>query len=116
LGGRGRRISEFEASLVYEVSSRTAKATQRNPVSKNKNKNKTKQNKQKTKQNKKTQTKPNQNKKNSKLGCLDGHEQGREGRRVGEAGEMAQWLRALTVLPEVLSSIPSKHKVAHNHL
>jgi hypothetical protein len=42
LGGRGRRISEFEDSLVYKVSSRTARATQRNPVSK------------KTKQNKKT--------------------------------------------------------------
>ena len=25
---------------------------------------------------------------------------------------MAQWLRALTVLPEVLSSIPSNHMVA----
>jgi hypothetical protein len=35
LGGRGRQISEFEASLVYQVSSRTARATQRNPVSKN---------------------------------------------------------------------------------
>jgi hypothetical protein len=35
LGGRGRWISEFEASLVYKVSSRTARATQRNPVSKN---------------------------------------------------------------------------------
>ena len=34
-GGRGRRISELEASLVYKVSSRTARATQRNPVSKN---------------------------------------------------------------------------------
>jgi hypothetical protein len=32
LGGRGRRISEFEASLVYRVSSRTARAIQRNPV------------------------------------------------------------------------------------
>jgi len=32
------------------------------------------------------------------------------------AGEMAQWLRAPTALPEVLSSIPSNHKVAHNHL
>jgi hypothetical protein len=32
----GRRISEFEASLVYKVSSRTVRATQRNPVSKNK--------------------------------------------------------------------------------
>jgi hypothetical protein len=31
----GRQISEFEASLVYKVSSRTAKATQRNTVSKN---------------------------------------------------------------------------------
>jgi len=30
--------------------------------------------------------------------------------------EMAQWLRALTALPEVLSSIPSNHMVAHNHL
>jgi hypothetical protein len=36
LGGRGRRISEFEASLVYRVSSRTARATKRNPVLKNK--------------------------------------------------------------------------------
>jgi hypothetical protein len=33
LGGRGRWISEFEASLVYRVSSRTARARQRNPVS-----------------------------------------------------------------------------------
>jgi hypothetical protein len=32
--GRGRWISEFEASLVYKVSSRTARAIQRNPVSK----------------------------------------------------------------------------------
>jgi hypothetical protein len=34
LGGRSRQISEFKASLVYRVSSRTARATQRNPVSK----------------------------------------------------------------------------------
>jgi hypothetical protein len=32
------------------------------------------------------------------------------------AGEMAQWLRALTALPEVLSSNSSNHMVAHNHL
>jgi hypothetical protein len=32
------------------------------------------------------------------------------------AGEMAQRLRTLTSLPEVLSSIPSNHMVAHNHL
>jgi hypothetical protein len=40
LGGRGRWISEFEASLVYKVRSRTARAIQRNPVSKNKQTNK----------------------------------------------------------------------------
>ena len=31
-------------------------------------------------------------------------------------GEMAQWLKALTALPGVLSSISSNHMVAHNHL
>jgi hypothetical protein len=47
-GGRGRRISEFETSLVYKVSSRTARAIQRNPVSKKPNKKqKNKTNKQK---------------------------------------------------------------------
>jgi hypothetical protein len=35
LGGRSRQISEFKASLVYKVSSRTARAIQRNPVLKN---------------------------------------------------------------------------------
>jgi hypothetical protein len=34
LVGKGRWISEFEASLVYRVSTRTARDTQRNPVSK----------------------------------------------------------------------------------
>jgi hypothetical protein len=32
------------------------------------------------------------------------------------AGEMAQWLRAMTALPKVLSSNPSNHVAAHNHL
>jgi hypothetical protein len=32
------------------------------------------------------------------------------------AGKMAQRLRALTALPEVLSSIPSNHMVAHSYL
>jgi hypothetical protein len=36
--------------------------------------------------------------------------------RSYRAGEMAQRLRALSALPEVLSSIPSNHMVAHNHL
>jgi hypothetical protein len=33
---------------------------------------------------------------------------------IVRAGEMAQWLRALIVLPEVLSSVPSNHMVSHN--
>jgi hypothetical protein len=37
-------------------------------------------------------------------------------KKQGWAGEMAQWLRALVALPEVLSSIPSNHMVAHYHL
>jgi hypothetical protein len=43
LGGRGRQISEFQVSLVYKVSSRTARAIQRNPVSKKQKKQKQKQ-------------------------------------------------------------------------
>ena len=40
--GRKRQadLCELEASLVYKVSSRTARATERNPVSKNQNKQK----------------------------------------------------------------------------
>jgi hypothetical protein len=37
-------------------------------------------------------------------------------KNVRGAGEMAQRLRALTALPEVLSSIPSNYIVAHDHL
>jgi hypothetical protein len=57
LGGRDRWISEFEASLVYKVSSRTARATQRNPVLKNQNNNNNKQNKQTKKHKKLNKTK-----------------------------------------------------------
>jgi hypothetical protein len=57
LGGRGRQISEFEASLVYRVSSRTARATQRNPVSKNQKILKKKRKKEKKKLNKADQQK-----------------------------------------------------------
>jgi hypothetical protein len=59
LGGRGRRISEFKASLVYKVSSRTARATQRNPVSKISKKEEKKKEKETNKQTNK-QTKTNQ--------------------------------------------------------
>jgi hypothetical protein len=65
LGGRGRQIFEFKASLVYRVSSRTARAKQRNPVSKKKKKQKQKQ--KKTNQpNKQTNKKPQPNKQTKK--------------------------------------------------
>jgi hypothetical protein len=41
LGDRGRQVPEFEDSLVYRVSSRTARAAQRSPVSTKQNKIKT---------------------------------------------------------------------------
>jgi hypothetical protein len=56
LEGRSRWIPEFEASLVYKVSPRTARAIQRNPVSKKQNKTK-KQKKTKKKQKKKQKQK-----------------------------------------------------------
>jgi hypothetical protein len=37
-------------------------------------------------------------------------------RQVAGVGEMAQQVRALTLLPKVLSSNPSNHMVAHNHV
>jgi hypothetical protein len=37
-------------------------------------------------------------------------------RELEGAGEMAQWLTALTALTEDLSSIPSKYMIAHSHL
>jgi hypothetical protein len=49
LGGRGRLISEFEARLIYKVSFRTARAIQRNPVSKNQKKIKKRKEKRKKK-------------------------------------------------------------------
>ena len=62
---------DLEASLAYRTSSRIARATQINLVSKK--------------------------------------------RKLGIA-KMAQWLRALTALSEVLSLNPSNHVVAYNHL
>jgi hypothetical protein len=73
MGGRGRLISEFQASLVYRVSSRHRPRLHLETLSVFKKKKKKK---------------------------------GRRGRVAG----------ALTALPKVLSSNPSNHKVAHNHL
>jgi hypothetical protein len=50
LGGRDRWISEFEASLGYGVSSRTARATKRNPASKKQQQQQQQQQQQKMKQ------------------------------------------------------------------
>jgi hypothetical protein len=66
VGDRGRWISEFKASLVYRVNSRTTIqrqpfSIQRNPVSKN-NKNKTKQTKKQKKKKKKNPTTTNKTK------------------------------------------------------
>jgi hypothetical protein len=70
LGGRGRWISEFEASLVYKVSSRTARATQRNPILK-KNQQKTKKQKtNKTKKERKEGRKKERRKKERKENVL----------------------------------------------
>jgi hypothetical protein len=35
---------------------------------------------------------------------------------TGDAGEMAQWLGALAVLPEDTGSVPGTYMVAHNCL
>ena len=66
MGGRGRQISEFEASLVYRVSSRTARVTQRNPVSKNKTHTYTQKQKAKPNQNKKDPARKTKSKINKK--------------------------------------------------
>jgi hypothetical protein len=57
LGGRDKRISEYEASLVYRVSSRTARAIQRNPDLKTKTKTKTKTERKEKKRKKKRKRK-----------------------------------------------------------
>jgi hypothetical protein len=64
------------------VSSRIARATQRNPVSERERE----------------------------------EERREEEEMLSRAGEMAQWVRALTALPKVLSSNPSNHIAAYNHL
>jgi hypothetical protein len=62
LGGRGRQISELEASLVYKVSSRTVRAIQRNPVSKSQRK-KEKKRKEKRREEKRREEKKRKEKK-----------------------------------------------------
>jgi hypothetical protein len=90
LGGRGRWISEFKASPMYRLSSRTARPTQRNLVSEKTKQNKTKQNKQTNKkqnekQNKKSpKNKKQKTKKQKKSNCPSTGEC--QGQEVGVSG------------------------------
>ena len=53
MGGRGRRNSEFKASLVYRVSSQTSRDKHKNPAIKNQKKKKKKKKKERKKERKK---------------------------------------------------------------
>jgi hypothetical protein len=53
----GRRISELKASLAYRVSSRTARATQRNPASKNQKRKKKKKEREREREKRKKKRK-----------------------------------------------------------
>jgi hypothetical protein len=66
VGGRGRQISEFEASLVYKVSSRTARDIQRNPVSKKTNKQNKKRKKERERERKEGRKKERKKEKKEK--------------------------------------------------
>ena len=83
-------LCEFRANLVYRASSRSAQGNRVRPCLKNERK---KERKEDTGKND-APKEPNR----------------------GGGGEMAQQLRALTALSEVLSSVPSNHTVAHNLL
>jgi hypothetical protein len=70
LGGRGRWISEFEASLVYRVSSRTARVIQRNPVLKKRKKKKKEKRKKEKKKKKRKEKKRREEKGHAFKGVL----------------------------------------------
>jgi hypothetical protein len=79
MGGRDRQISEFEASVVYRVSSRADKATQRNPVSeKQTNKQTNKQPQKQTKRDVRAASREelHNSMKPSGHNCFQGREQG----------------------------------------
>jgi hypothetical protein len=102
-------LCEFEASLVCRVSSGQP-GQQRNSVWKH---NKTKRRKEGRRKKQVERERVTEGGRN--VSWRDGQAVKNCG-EGGGAGEMAHRLRALTALPEVLSSIPSNHMVAHNHL
>ena len=59
---------------------------------------------------------PTSQKKKLRLGIKNIVQNPRVNKLENRAGEMSQRLRAPTALPQVLSSNPSNHMVAHNHL
>jgi hypothetical protein len=67
LEGRSRWISEFKPSLVYRMSSRTARATQRNPISEKKKKTQKKPTKKQTNNNKNKNNKRKERKRKENL-------------------------------------------------
>ena len=73
LGGRGRRISEFKSSLVYIVSSRTAKAAQKNPVLKERKREKEKEREKKRKKGRKKGKKREKRKKRKEHSFILSH-------------------------------------------
>ena len=64
MGGRGRRISEFKASLVYRVSSRTARATEKPYLGEKKRKKGKQQQQQQNKKKRREKKRKEKNKKN----------------------------------------------------
>ena len=56
------------------------------------------------------------NSQGSGSGSALGAKKKKEGEKVKGAGEMDQWVKAPTALPEVLVSSPSDHMMAHNYL
>jgi hypothetical protein len=105
-GAEAWQIFEFEASLVYKVSSRTARATQRNPVSK-------KQKNKKTNKTNKTQKQTNK----QRTWLLASWRKLINEEKLQELNTyMAQQLGMLAVVLRDLGSILSTPKVAHNPL
>jgi hypothetical protein len=94
LGGRGRQIAEFKASLVYKVSSKTARATQRNPVSENKNKNKNKKRKREKEKERERERERKREKEKERERERERKREKKEGRKEGRKEGVSQCMGA----------------------